>query len=289
MDEPVDLRLRAAELRRQGFSYSQIGRRLGLHKSIIARWVATIPFEGFNDESRDEQLRAVRDPQLYNRALELRQAGWSYKMIEAELGVARSTLSGWLRHVPVVEYHPAVQQRVLQNQKLAAQRNRDLAATAQRQIQSETANEMRELLREGLSDHELFLVGLMLYWAEGGKAHHHVTLSNSDPSLVKMFVLWLQQCLGVQRNQLRAHVHAYPDVDVDNVEAYWADVIGIDRNQFYKIQIDHRTNKTVEKCGKLPYGTVHVTVLGRGAANLHRRIMGWIAGLGDYIGAATRE
>lgn len=289
MNEPVDLRVQATELRRQGFSYSQIGRRLNTHKSVIARWVATVPFDGFNDEARAEQLGAVRNPHLYNRALELRQAGWSYKMIETEIGVARSTLSGWLRNVTVVEYDPRVQQRVLKNQQLAAQRNRERAEVSQQQIQAETAIEMRDLLHGGLSNRELFLMGLMLYWAEGGKTHHHISLSNSDPLVVKIFVLWLEQCLGVQRNQLRANVHAYPDVDVDNTEAYWADVIGINRNQFYKIQIDYRANKTVEKCGKLPHGTVHVTVLGVGRANLHRRIMGWIAGLGDYVGVVTRE
>ena len=99
--EHAELRAQAAALRRQGFSYSQIGRRLGIHKSVIARWVATVPFDGFNAESRAEQLQAVRDPHLYNRALELRQAGWSYKMIEDELGVPRSTLSGWLRYLKV--------------------------------------------------------------------------------------------------------------------------------------------------------------------------------------------
>jgi transposase len=37
MDEPADLRDQATALRRQGYSYSQIGRRLGIHKSIVAR------------------------------------------------------------------------------------------------------------------------------------------------------------------------------------------------------------------------------------------------------------
>ena len=98
MNQPIneddDLRALASALRREGYSYSQIGRRLHVHKSVVARWVADVPFDGFNEASRTEQLRAVRDPDRYNRALEMRQAGWSYAMIEAELGVAHSTLSG---------------------------------------------------------------------------------------------------------------------------------------------------------------------------------------------------
>jgi transposase len=289
MDERVDLRDQAADLRRQGYSYSQIGRRLNVHKSVIARWVNTVPFDGFNDESRAEQLGAVRNPQLYNRALELRQAGWSYKMIEAEIGVARSTLSGWLRNVTFAQYDPRVPQRVLHAQTQATQRNIQRREVAEQQIRDETTAEMGKLLEDGLSDRELFFVGLMLYWAEGGKTQNHISLSNSDPLIIQLYVLWLRRCLNVQRSQLRANVHAYPDIDVEHVEAYWAEVIGIDRSQFYKIQIDNRTDKTFEKYGKLPHGTVHVKVLGHGAANLHRRIMGWIAGLGKYVGATTRE
>ena len=136
MAEHAELRAQAAALRRQGFSYSQIGRRLGIHKSVIARWVATVPFDGFNAESRAEQLQAVRDPHLYNRALELRQAGWSYKMIEDELGVPRSTLSGWLRYLKVQEYHPSVHQRTLAGQRAAVAANKLRQQAAQEKIVS---------------------------------------------------------------------------------------------------------------------------------------------------------
>ena len=160
---------------------------------------------------------------------------------------------------------------------------------AENQIRAETAEEMERLLAAGLSDRELFLIGLMLYWAEGGKTHQHLTLTNSDPVVVQTFVLWLRQCLSIGREQLRAEVHGYPDVDVDEAENYWCGIIGIDRTQLYKFQIDHRANKTVEKRGKLRYGTVHVKVLGKGTSNVHRRIMGWIAGLGRYVETAVRE
>ena len=84
-------------------------------------------------------------------------------------------------------------------------------------------------------------------------------------------------------------MHTHPDVNPDEAETYWSKTIGIPRSQFYKIQIDRRTNKSVEKRGKLPYGTVHVTVLGPGTRNLHRRIMGWIASFGEELGQLTRE
>ncbi len=187
MVDYAELRAQAVVLRKEGFSLSQIGRRLGLHKSVIGRWVADIPFSGFNCESRAEQLRSFRDPELYNRALELRQSGWSYKMIEAEIGVPRSTLSGWLRYLKVVEYHPAVRQRTLAAQAKAVQANRRRQCGVKARIQSEAASEMEVLLAEPLSGREIFLMGLMLYLAEGGKTQRAVSITNSDPFVIRTF------------------------------------------------------------------------------------------------------
>ena len=290
MNEPADLRLRASELRRQGFSFSQIGRRLGLHKSIVARWAAAVPFEGFNAESRDEQLRAIRDPQLYARALELRQAGWSYAMIEAELGVARSTLSGWLRDVPITNLHIDMRKATLRTaQQKAYQANKLRQEELVTNIHAGAGEDIRKLFADGLSSRELFLSGLMLYWAEGAKTGTVVSVTNSDPFAIKVFVRWVEACLGVTRDQLRGEVHLYPDVDVDEAESYWSEIIGIPRTQFYKAQVDYRTNKSLHKRGKLRHGTVHVKVVGKGTTNKLRQIKAWIDHFYAIIDDATRE
>ena len=84
-------------------------------------------------------------------------------------------------------------------------------------------------------------------------------------------------------------MHTHPDVNPDEAETYWSKTIGIPRSQVYKIQIDRRTNKTVEKRGKLHYGTVHVTMLSQGTKDLHRRIMGWIASFGEELEQLKRK
>lgn len=132
-------------------------------------------------------------------------------------------------------------------------------------------------------------MGLMLHVAEGGKTQPAVSITNSDPFIIKTFVQWVEACLGIPREQLRGNVHIYPDVDVDEAEQYWSAVIGIPRSRFYRAQIDQRTGKMVEKRGKLRYGTVHVTVMGHGRADLHRKVMGWIAGLVEIGENSARE
>ncbi|HEY1011268.1 MAG TPA: helix-turn-helix domain-containing protein, partial [Herpetosiphonaceae bacterium] len=80
MTDYAELRRQAVELRRQGFSMAQIARQLSVHKSVVGRWVADVPFTTHNPESQLEQLASFRDNAKYDRACELRRAGWSYSM-----------------------------------------------------------------------------------------------------------------------------------------------------------------------------------------------------------------
>lgn len=275
------LKAEAIALRHQGFSLNQIARRLGLQAGTIQRWVREVTFDGHSPASRAEQLAGYRSRHLYDRALQLRRAGYSYRMIEAELGVRRSTLHGWLKDEP--DHAGVVRQR-----RAAAQRKTAGSAVLRRhwrqhQQRASARQEVAALLSGQFSARELFLVGLMLYWAEGAKTQSIASVTNSDPRIIKLFVIWLEQCLQVDRSQLRGEVHIYPDIDVDEAETYWSAISGIPRSQFYKAQVDQRSHKSITKRGKLKYGTLHVKVLGAGSTKLHRNILGWIEGFSSYI------
>lgn len=277
----AELKRQAAQLRLQGFSLRQIGRRLDVRSGVVARWVADVPFGGFSDAALAEQLQHRRDQSVYERAVALRREGWSYTMIAAELGVAKSTLSGWLKDLPSTRSEAAKRSH---RARIQTSRTKQLQHQAALQVLVENAQaEMRQRFANGLTDRELFVAGLMLYWAEGRKTHSSVEIANSDPRIIKIFVRWVEQCFNINREQLRACIHVYPDIDVDVAENYWAEVIGIPRTQFYRAQIDVRAGKSPNKRGKLAYGTAHIKVGGSGAAALHRNILAWIAGFSECV------
>jgi transposase-like protein len=272
------LKEQAIELRRQGYSLAQIARQLSVHKSAVGRWVIHVPFTIHNDESRQEQLAGFRDPATYERARELRRAGWSYSMITEELGVNQSTLSGWLRDVEIEDH------TIIEGRTLAARRKTAQIKTRQHQLRVEQVNEtakqeIANLFTDGLTQRELFLAGLMLYWGEGGKTRNIVSLTNSDPQVIQVYLRWLRECLSITDDCLRANIHCYPDTDIENAQQFWSEVTKIPLNQFYKTQIDTRTEKSVSKQGKLIYGTIHISVTGQGTSDLHRTILSWIEGL----------
>jgi transposase-like protein len=284
-----ELKQQAIQLRQQGFSLAQIARQLGLnHSGTISRWVAHVPFTTHNAQSRQEQLAGFRDPATYERARELRRAGWSYSMITAELGVNQSTLSGWIRDVEI-EDHSIIEGRIREGRESSARTHIARHQANAESVYNAAIEEISEMFADGMTQRELFLTGLVLYWAEGGKTQNLVALTNADPMVIKTFLRWVRESLGITDDCLRAEVHCYPDTDITRVETYWSEITKIPLDQFYKTQIDTRTNKSLDKQGKLEYGTVQIKVLGEGSSNLHRKIIAWIQGLGLNIDKNTRE
>ena len=265
------LKKQAIELRKAGYSTRQIGKRLGLKSGAISRWVRDVEFDGYNEESILEQ-RAYCHDELRVQAIEHRRQGWSYNMILEKIPVSKSTLSLWLRDVEVED-----KQVILQRQEEGLQRSLRTSRSRQQarllHIRSAAVADIETMFNGELSETELFLAGLMLYWGEGAKSHHTVKLGNSDPDVIRLFILWVEKCFNITKENLRITVHGYPDTDIDELEIYWSTVTDIPRDQFYKAQVDTRTNKDLTKKGKLRYGTCHIGVVGVGSTYLHRHIM----------------
>jgi len=270
------LRQEAIALREQGFSNGQIGRRLGLASATVWRWVNHIPFEGCNEVSLAEQMEARRDPELYNRAIELRKQGYSYNLIIQELGVSKSTLSGWLKDVTFAAYHPSVRERIERSRQAAAKAQKEKSQRTREFIESQATKEILDFLDTGFNHREMFVAGLMLYWGEGAKVGYSISMTNSDPAILQIFIAGCLRFLDVEWKDIRGEVHLYPDNDIETAEAYWSNVTEIPRVQFYKTQVDTRLNKVSDKKGKLPYGTCHVKIVKSGATSLRLRVLKWI-------------
>src|SRR3989344_5514509 len=76
-------------------------------------------------------------------------------------------------------------------------------------------------------------------------------------------------------------IHAYPDTNLIKSIDFWSKYTKIPKEQFSKIIIDSRKNKSLFNKRKLPYGTVSLRVKNGGTIlpgvkGCHRKIMGWI-------------
>lgn len=156
-----------------------------------------------------------------------------------------SSVSLWVRDLP----HPEPrctpeEQRARMNAGLARLR------AEQDRVREETKRAAAAAIGK-LTDRELFLVGVGLYWAEGAKdkpysRREQVLFVNSDPGMISVFLAWLD-LLQVERERLRFRVMIHESADVPAAERFWADHVGADGSSFNKSTLKKHNPKTVRK------------------------------------------
>ncbi|WP_371646979.1 hypothetical protein [Streptomyces mirabilis] len=268
------LRERATTLRRAGLSLRQIRDELQVHnKETLQRLVAGEP-------PPEWTKRPNAKDDLRDRAREPRGQGWTYNEIQAELGCSKSSVSLWVRDLP----HPEPrctpeEQRARMNAGLARLR------AEQDRVRGETKRAAAAAIGK-LTDRELFLVGVGLYWAEGAKdkpysRREQVLFVNSDPGMISVFLAWLD-LLQVERERLRFRVMIHESADVPAAERFWADHVGAYGSSFNKSTLKKHNPKTFRKnVGDNYRGCLVIHVLQ--SADLYRRIEG--AWYGIVLGA----
>ena len=226
-------------------------------------------------------------PDLRARAVELRLEGRSYREIARVVPVAKSTLSLWLRDVPVTEAHRA--SLAAHSARSARSRGDAIRAARIRRVevlQAAAAAEIGEL-----TERELFLLGVTAYWCEGSKAKpwspsRQMQFINSDPTLIRLFLAWLRQ-LGIGTDGCAFTVSIHEGADVSAAERFWADVAGVPPSSFRRLNLKRHNPKTVRaNVGAAYVGCLTVTV--RRSTDLNRRVEGWwrgiAAGLPETVG-----
>ncbi|MEU7399168.1 MULTISPECIES: hypothetical protein [Streptomyces] len=264
------LRDQAVALRRAGLSRRQIRDRLHVdNNDILNRLLQGEPApEWTRRPNAKDDLRA--------RARELRMQGWTYDQIQVELGCSKSSISLWVRDLPRPE-------RKRSREEAAAIARRGWEATLRRRDEERRRTKAVAASEIGsLTDRELFLLGVGLYWAEGAKRKPHsrrerITFVNSDPDMISVFLAWLR-LLGVDPARLRYAVQIHESADVAGAEEFWADHVGVDPADFLKTTIKRHSPATNRKnTGDTYRGCLRVDV--RDGADLYRRIEGWWTGM----------
>lgn len=85
------------------------------------------------------------------------------------------------------------------------------------------------------NDSFLLGLGLGLYWGEGTKKSlGQVRLGNTDPYLVRAFILFLRKTYAIDESRLRFALQIFSDMDQSKEERFWQRFLGVSANSFYK-------------------------------------------------------
>jgi len=212
--------------------------------------------------------------ELRERARALRRAGRTYDEIVAELGVSKSSVSLWVRDLPKPPTPPERLHRMREARWVPHRREQ---AIKRQQTKLAAANEIGRM-----TDRELFLVGVGLYWAEGAKSKPHklreeMIFVNSDPGMIQVYLAWLS-LLGVEKDRLQFRVMIHESADVEVAERFWAELVGVDLSSLDRTTLKRHNPKTSRKnVGEDYRGCLAVRV--RRSADLYRRVEGWWYGI----------
>ncbi|MBK3630614.1 hypothetical protein JHN59_38645 [Streptomyces sp. MBT49] len=269
------LRDQAMALRREGLSRRQIRDRLHVDNNDILNRL----LEGEPPPEWTKRPNAKDD--LRHKARELRLLGWTYDQIQMELGSSKSSISLWVRDLPKPERRDPAEQA-----RLASGKRWEHELAVRDEVRQRTKTTAAAELG-ALSERDLFIAGIALYWAEGTKdkpyaRRESVTFVNSDPGVIQLYMAWLN-LLGVEPARLTYRVMIHMTADVEGAIRYWADLAGVDASDFQKTTIKKHNPKTLRKNVGDNYRGCLVIRVAKGA-DLYRRIEGWWSGMVDSAG-----
>ena len=190
-------------------------------------------------------------------AITLRNRGLSYSQIKNKLGINKSTLSYWLRDMPLSKGRI----RELQFNEAVIEKIRATKLKKRETRLSAVLDRFRENLGD-FSDREILISGFFLYWAEGGKTRPYtVVLANTDPAMIRFYLRWLT-ILGAPVEKSVIRLHLYSDMDVEKEMRYWSKVLDVPKNRFRKPYIK-----------KSKFSSLTFSTFGHGTCNviLHHR------------------
>jgi hypothetical protein len=183
-------------------------------------------------------------------ARKLRSDGLSVREIERRLGVARSSVSLWVRDV-----------------ELTAEQ-RETPGTRPRRSGTDTFRRRRAEYQErgratARCREPLHAMGCMLFWAEGSRSVNAVKVTNSDPALLRLFADFLRTHFDVPERKFRVWCNLFADhvEQQHQIEQFWLDELELPRSCLTKSAVNvYSRHSKRKRLNKLPYGTCRLTV-----------------------------
>jgi len=181
----------------------------------------------------------------------------SYSQIRSIIKVSKSTLSLWLKNYPLSKER-IKELRAFSEQRI--ERFRETVRQKREKRLTETYQTQKQLILP-LSNRELFIAGLLLYWGEGTKCRRDgLSISNNDPSVIRFFIYWLKKSLAIPKKKIRILLHLYNDMNINNELNYWSKILRIPLRQFNRSYIKKTPSTRINHKGGFGHGTCNVRI-----------------------------
>ena len=169
------------------------------------------------------------------QAIELRKQGFSYSEIVKRISVSKSSLSVWLKNTPLSKD----QMQHLLKRRMNSWKAGGAARKRMRIQEERNEYQKAQKIVGALSNREVFLIAVSLYWAEGAKQRNvisqRVAISNSDPGILLVFYRWLLQMEYCPSDIIATlYLHQKFFDQEQEILAYWKSFFPDQKLQWYK-------------------------------------------------------
>jgi hypothetical protein len=192
------------------------------------------------------------------KAVELRRKGLSYKEILKQVPVAKSSLSLWLKDLPLTKDEKTVlKDRTDSN--ISHGRIKAASELRNRRLERERVwlEEAKTSFQTSRND-PLFHAGIALYWAEGSKTDSMWSLINTDVDLVLTMLSWLRNYTQVSSDDIYFRLYAHKPYAHENLEAWWQKRLEAGPEQFLKTVYKETKHLVKQKAGH--HGCIRIEV-----------------------------
>ena len=183
----------------------------------------------------------------------------SYAEILQEIKVSKSSLSLWLRDVPLSEEDKARHMK----RHIAGVQPKAVTAMIEKykKIREKEYSIGKKLALD--SSNTLMVLGCGLYWAEGTKSRNIASLANTCPELAKKFFDFLVLCVEIPKESICIEFIYHGDegnAPPEESQVYWSNVFGVEREKVKATKNRDKRPRTGRKKNRHLHGMALVSV-----------------------------
>lgn len=212
-------------------------------------------------------------------ALKLRRKGWSIGLIAKHLKVGKGSVSVWCRDLKLTKrQRDFLTQKVIKDghkgRMIGAEMNRKKKEDAIAFCQKSGKKDIGKL-----SQRDLFIMGIALYWAEGSRKNSSLVFTNSDPDMIVLIYKWFQEAMGVKKEEFKPciFINEMHRPRITKVANFWSSLLDLPKKQFSKHVFLKMKQKKVYENYDSYFGVLALRVCK--GTNLKYRILGLIDAL----------
>ncbi|QQR64685.1 helix-turn-helix domain-containing protein [Candidatus Kaiserbacteria bacterium] len=185
----------------------------------------------------------IRKSAQYEESCRLRKRGFTYTEIAHVVGVSKSTVSIWLSHETwsISVTNDNKKRTSKENGKRIGLLNK--ARSNQLKKQYAEAERSATISFKHYKHFPAFIAGIMLYAALGDcSLSNQIRISTSRKSAHRIFITFMQEYLGVPRENIRFWLLLYPTHSPEKVSRIWSRSIRVPITQFHRYQVLEKQN-----------------------------------------------